>query len=366
MDHEGYDTLDEPATEVERTGLQPVDRTRAAGPTRAGHVGRRIGLSVPGAVGGVLLIGAIAFGANLSLTASHDDDGAARSPDSQAAMQASDTPVAKDPTGSTDTPTMMKAPNVDGDATDEPPATKPTASPKAKIEPTAKPKAEATAKPKVESTAKPTTKPSDKPVMSLALSTGDGAVLVDWGGCKVDGAEYYKVVRSVDSTVRWPAGDGDSVVTAVAIGGKTKAWDHDAKPGKKVWYRVFCVRSSGDGYKVLAATSAKAIVAPAPKPKPSAKPEPSAMWLTAAPEGGAVVVQWEACGSDGFSHYRVLRKADGTTSVIAEINDAGTTSLVDTAVELGVTYHYAVQAKGSVDGTWTLLGASGWVGVAAE
>lgn len=186
--------------------------------------------------------------------------------------------------------------------------------------------------------------PAETPSMSLALSIKDGGVYLDWTGCGADGADYYKVVRSSDSAVSWPAGEGDTLVAAVEIGGTTAAWDEHAPAGKKAWYRVFCVRHTDDGYKVLVSSPVRPIVAPAGEPAP----EPSAMWIEVGVDGGHVVVHWQACGGELFSHYRVIRKVDGVSQVVAEIDDAGATAWVDETVEAGGTYKYLVQSKGVI------------------
>lgn len=347
----GLPVDDDTTTRFERT---QVERTRST-PTSA--IRPRLGLSVPGAIGGVLLIGAIAFGANFgAVRSTTTDDG--------------DTPTAA---ALVETEPSTNAEREDGDAptaTPEPtkaPAAEATEKPAAEPEPTEKPEPKATEKPEPKPTEKPEPKPTDKPVLSLSLAVKEGAILIDFGACEVDGAEYYKVVRSTDSTVRWPVGEGDSVVAVVEVGGATKAWDEHAKPGKKAWYRVFCVRHTDDGYRVLAASATKAIVAPVAEatPKPTPHPEPSAMWIEAGADGATVVVSWEACGSEGFSHYRILRKVDGDATVIAEIDDAATTTFVDSAVEPGVTYHYLVQAKGHIGDDWFLLGTTEWASVTA-
>ena len=67
-----------------------------------------------------------------------------------------------------------------------------------------------------------------------------------------------------------------------------------------------------------------------------------------------------------FSHYRILRKADGDATVIAEIESQDTTTFVDDDVEPGVTYRYLVQCKGHVGDDWFLLGTTEWVGVSVE
>ncbi len=355
MDH-----WDEPTTLDEPTGPKPIERTGPAPLERTRHITSRMGLSVPGAIGGVLLIVAIAFGSNLDLTrATSGEDGA---PPPAEAL--------------TDEPTE----DVEPTKPDE--EVKPTTKPDEEVEPTTKPDEEVEPTPKPEekpdATPKPTPKPdrqpepTPKPVMSLALDVREGAIFIDWGTCKVDGAHLYKVVRSYDSTVKWPAGEGDEVVAVVEVGDATKAWDEDAKPGKKAWYGVFCVRKTEAGYKVLSASAVKSIVAPkaepepTPKPEPTPAPEPGSMGLEVGVDGGAAVLNWESCGRDGFSHYRILRKVEGEAMLLAEIESEGTMTFVDATVDAGGTYRYAVQAKGQLEGEWVLLCTTEWVGVTVE
>jgi hypothetical protein len=366
MDHEAWD--DEMAPEEDVLTPEPVERTGPAPRSGPRHAGR-LGISVPGAVGAALLVGAIAFGANLGLVGSQDRDRDATASASPAEIVAKDADATSKPTKAPEAKATT-APDLDPTVAEptakpEPRTTeKPAATEKPEPKPTAKPEPKPTAKP----TPKPTPKPTAKPVLEIAVVVKEGAVVVKWSACEVDGADVYKIVRSSDSTVRWPAGDNDTLIGAVEIGGTRKAWDGDAPAGKKVWYRVFCAKRTESGYKVLAASGAASIVAPEPAPKPTPKPTPevSAMWIEAGQDGASVVLGWEACGSDGFSHYRIVRKVDGEGGVIAEIEDAGTTTFVDAAVEPGVTYHYVVQAKGQLDGEWLLLGTTEWVSVSVE
>ena len=394
MDHEGPD---DPIQADEWDGPMEFERTR---PSPIAGVRPRLGVSVPAALGGVLLIGALAFGANLGATrllssAGPNGDGTDSAvvetepndepadaevdePTDEPANEPADEPADEpDPTDATEPvdehDDEEPASEPDADATEKPesepdPTAKPTEKPEPKPtpRPTEKPDADPTAKP----TEKPEPEPTAKPVLSLSLAIKEGAVFIDWGACEVDGAQVYKVVRSSDSTVKWPAGDNDDLIAAVEVGGSTRAWDEHAAAGKKVWYRVFCLRHTDDGYKVLAATAAKGIETPdepepTPKPTPEPQPEPSALWIEAGIDEGNVVVSWEACEGDAFSHYRVLRKADGDAQVIAEIENASTTTYVDDGLESG-TYHYAVQCKGHVGDDWFLLGASEWATVTVE
>ena len=383
MDNEGPD---DPTQTGDMDGPLEFERTRT---NSIAGVRPRLGVSVPGAIGGVLLIGALAFGANLGASRLLSDTGTdGDGPDSAfVETEPTDAPdgepdgepgEAPDPTEPTDEPAddpgdeePTSEPDADPTEKPEPDAdVEPTAKPTEKPEPKATPKP--TEKPEPKATPKPTPKPepTEKPVLSLSLAIKEGAVFIDWGACEVDGAQVYKVVRSSDSTVKWPAGEGDELIAAVEVGGSTKAWDEHAAPGKKAWYRVFCVRHTEDGYKVLAATAAKSIETPdapepTPKPTPEPQPEPSDLWIEAGIEGGNVILSWEACEGEAFSHYRVLRKAGDDAQVIVEIESASTTTYVDDGLEAG-TYHYAVQCKGHVGDDWFLLGASGWATVTVE
>jgi len=375
MGHDDLDAFEDMTPEsdrmepspVERTGPSPLERTRRS---------TRVGISVPGAIGGVLLIGAMAFGANLGLVGSRGaSDATASTP--AASTPADDVALVDQSTGEKDDASRGQDaddPTRAPDATDE---SKPTddatkdedgkdGEDREDAEPTKKPDPEPTRKPKP--TEKPDPKPTKQPALDLALAVKEGVIQIKWSTCEADGAEYYKVVRSSDSTVKWPLGDGDDLIAVVEIGGTPKAQDEKAPAGKKAWYRVFCVRSTDAGYKILAASETGSIVAPAddPEPTPKPTPEPYAMWMEAGQDGGAVHLSWEACESDGFSHYRILRKSDGGTDVIAEVDDRATTSYVDDAVEPGVTYKYAVQAKAKIGGQWVLLGTTEWVAVTVE
>lgn len=358
LDGAGAEDFERTQPLTERTGPQP----------HAPRMAPRLGLSVPGAIGGVLLMGAIAFGANLGLAGSQGD--AEPTPtflayEAQNASDEADETAKAEPTSVAD-PT--KAPSAEptakpAEADEEPDATaKPTAEPTEKPDATPKPTAKPTEKPDA------TPKPTEKPVMSLTLANKEGAVFIDWSACEVSGGDYYKVVRSKDSTVTWPAGDDDEVVAVTEVGGATKAWDEHAPAARTLWYRVFCVNATDDGYKVLSASGAKSIKTPEGEPEPTKEPapEPIALWIDSDVVDGAVVITWEACGSDGFSHYRILRKVDGEASLLAEVGDAGATTYIDEDVEVGATYTYLVQAKGQHEGDWVLLGTTEWTVVTVE
>jgi hypothetical protein len=196
----------------------------------------------------------------------------------------------------------------------------------------------------------------------LTVSIVEGKVLVDWSACSAAGFDYYKVVRSKDATVTFPAGDYDVLIAAVGPDGETAAWDKDVPGGKTLYYRVFCVDKSEAGYAVLAATATKSVTTPVPAPKPT--PVVYTMGFNVQVTAEGVVLGWEACGSDGFSYYKVTRSridnpsyfpwTDGT-EVIAVIENSGTTTFVDAPPE-GGTWYYRIQSIGHWDGQKVLLG----------
>lgn len=207
--------------------------------------------------------------------------------------------------------------------------------------------------------------PTEPPVTdgaTLAIEIGivEGHPKIAWGECPVD-FDYYKVVRSTDSTVTWPAGSNDKVVGVVGPDGHRKVYDGDAPAGKKLWYRVFCVRSSGEGYVVVGKSATKSVVTPTAEPKP----EPYVMGFTVAQTEDGVVLEWEACTSDGFAFYKVVRSMTNTkpnyplndgTEVIAVFEDHTKTRFVDTNVEPGQTWYYRVVSVGYWSGQKVTLG----------
>ena len=217
-------------------------------------------------------------------------------------------------------------------------------------------------------------KPDDPPTGAIALSVSikDGKPYVDWSECGGD-FDYYKVVRSTDSTVTWPKGEGDSGVAAVGPDGTTAAWDGDAPGGKKVWYRVFCLVETDGGYKVVAASAAKGVEVPDKEPSP--EPDPVALGFDVTLTDGGVKLKWEACGSDVFVAYKLVRShspnpsylpgTDGT-QVIGVIENQGTTSFVDGDVEAGQTWYYRVQAIGWMNDHKILLGQTAAIAVTVD
>jgi hypothetical protein len=264
---------------------------------------------------------------------------------------------------------------VGGDQRDEVGAEDPAETDKPATEPVDEPEPDATPKPEPKPKPKPETKPEPKPepkpdptkapveTIGLTVSVKEYQPVMEWGSCAGLDFDYYKVVRSKDSTVTWPAGDNDALIAVVEPGGTRKAWDGDAPGGRKVWYRVFCVRHTDSGYKVLASSGARGIEVPE-KPAP---PDPITLGLEASINGeGQVVLSWDACEVDGFGFYKVLRSTstespsylpwhDGT-EVIGVVEEVGATEWHDAAADPGQTVYYRVQCLGWVNGSKVLLG----------
>ena len=326
----------------------------------------RVAVAGPGALASVLLIGAVAFGA--SSLRGPSADAADPDPRSRAA----------EPKPSL----AIIAHRTDGPDHAAKPDPKPTAKPKASVTPKdEKPKDEANDKPKDEAKAeapKPAEKPADKPkadapkapdkpkatakpkpapttptALILEGWTKETKVKLAWKAYAGEGFEYYKVVRSTDATVTWPAGAGDTVIGVI---GDPKApwWADKPACGVASSYRVFAVRSGEGGYVTLGASNLVTVTVPcAPEPTPH---ETKPIGLTVQPlTGEGMKLTWDACAVDGFIAYKVVRSLtnpdpryplnDGT-ELIAAIGDPGQTQLLDPAVTAGQTWTYRVLAVG--------------------
>jgi hypothetical protein len=218
----------------------------------------------------------------------------------------------------------------------------------------------------------PAPTPKPEPVvgsLSITVALMEGHPFLDWTECTGLDFDYYKVVRSADSMVTWPKGDNDSLVAAVGVDGKTKAWDGDAPGGTVVYYAVFCVRSTEAGYAVVAASAVKGIETPVAQPAP----EPVALGFEAGVTGEGVVLSWGACAVDNFVYYKVVRSlttdnpsylpwTDGT-ELIGVIENSANTQFVDTNIASGQTIYYRIQCLGKWNGAKVLLGQTAVIAV---
>ena len=367
--HESLPPTPEPASAAAEPEAELLDDVATAiGPR---HLGMRFGRSLSGAVIGTLLVVGLAFGAALGQTAWRDDKSATN--DTTTAGHYGEYGGDGDGTKPTEKP--------DGDHDGIEPTDKPDGE---HADETAKPEQpDATDKPVVEPTPKPdqpdpTPKPTQKPdatkapvePIGLALVIKEYHPFMEWGSCESLDFSYYKVVRSTDSTVTWPPSDGDEMIAAVEPGGARKAYDKYAPHGHKAWYRVFCVRKTEAGYKVLNASATKGIEVPE-EPTP---PDPISLGIDWSVTGeGKVVLSWDACEVDGFAFYKVVKSTwnehpsylpwtDGT-EVIGVVESMSATEWHDWAPDAGHTAYYRVQCLGYIGGVKVLLGQTAVVTV---
>jgi hypothetical protein len=320
----------------------------------------RVGRAIPGAIAGVLLIGAIAFGATAARPDAGDPSGA-KAAGAQTGTAAGNGSSTKDSPGSGYTGNGYE----DGaEPTDGPGGgTEPTEKP----DPTAKP--EPTEKPDPTKEPEPTEKP-DSESMNLVLSLTDGGgVKVDWTRCYNDGAVAYKVVRTIDGSIKWPFGGADHQIALIQDLAKTAFVDNDAPGGKTLAYRVFCVGGHDGGWKLLNRTPARSIHVPGdeptPKPEPTATPQTMSLHLSAS-EAGGVYIDWSACESDWFTAYKVVRSSDEATkwplgdndTLVTYISDRENTHFVDTSVEAGGRYFYRVFCVKATEGGYKVLNST--------
>jgi hypothetical protein len=351
--------------------------------------GRSLGRSLSGAIGGTVLVVGLAFGAALGPggalgPASGPAQAGAGAGGVDVTAKSADTgsygyTAGGDHDGAKGDDAWGEAPNatvkpvsVDGDHPDatKDPEGEPTDKPVATDKPDATEKPKATPKPTVKPDA--TKAPTDAIALGLAIKEYHPAM--EWGSCEGLDFDYYKVVRSTNSTASWPTGEGDELITAVERGGTRKAYDKNAPHGVKAWYRVFCVRKGEDGYKVVNASGTKGIEVPE-EPAPPPSPDPIELGLEVSPlDGGKVLLDWSACEVDGFAFYKVLRSTtsddpsylpyhDGT-EVVGVVSEMGVTSLELGAPDADATAWYRVQCIGYLGDMKVLLGESAVVAVA--
>ena len=217
--------------------------------------------------------------------------------------------------------------------------------------------------------ATPAPDPTKSGDIALTVVIKEGHPFLDWSECGGLDFDYFKVIRSTDATVTWPKGENDTLVAAIGRDGNSKTWDAEAPAGIKVYYRVFCVRSTEAGYVVVAASAVKSVVTPPAEPAP----DPVALGFEVNVTGEGVVLNWQASASDGFAFYKVVRSTwnehpsylpyvDGT-EVIGVIENQATNQLTDVSVTSGQTIYYRVQAIGYWNGSKVLLGQTAVIAV---
>jgi hypothetical protein len=331
-----------------------------------GHRARSLGRSLTGAIGATVLVVGLAFGAAmgpggaLGPASDHEKTGATTANDGGADSGTGNDAKGNHVKGDDEWPGGSDATGKpDGSDVDE--AGEPDGTPAEKPDPTKKP---------VE---KPDPDKSPNEAIAIGLAIKEGHPVVEWGSCNGLDFDMYKVVRSTNSGVSWPTGEGDELVAVVERGGERRAYDKGAPHGVKVWYRVFCVRKGESGYKVLNASAAKGIKVPE-KPKPPTPPDPITLGLEASPaDGGKILLDWSKCQVDGFAFYKVLASTtnddpsylpwhDGT-EVVGVVGEMSQTALEVWAPDAGVTAWYRVQCIGYIGDYKVLLGESAVVAV---
>lgn len=218
----------------------------------------------------------------------------------------------------------------------------------------------------------PAPDPTTSGEIALTVIIKEGHPFLDWSECAGLDFDYFKVIRSTDATVTWPKGENDTLVAAIGRDGHSKTWDAEAPAGKKVYYRVFCVRSSEAGYVVVASSAVKSILTPAATPAP----DPVALGFEVNVTGEGVVLNWQTSASDGFAFYKVVRSTwnehpsylpyvDGS-EVIGVIENRATNHVTDSSVTSGQTIYYRVQAIGMWNGSKVLLGQTAVIAVTIQ
>ena len=324
---------------------------------------KRIPRTVASAVGtgllAVLMVGVVAFGANTirPLTAGTDADPTRKAHTSaaafhqdraEAAFTGGDEESFKGPR-----PASEQEPKADTDPTEKPkPAPDPTEKPKPAPDPTEKPKPAPDPTEKPKETAEP--KPEES-VLGLEAWTKGSHVKLAWSKYTADGFEYYKLVRSKDATVTWPAGEDDQLLAAI---GDPYATFFADQPdcGRKYHYRVFAVRHGEAGYVALAASNVASAAAECVEAPAEPKEIGLDAWVT---DSGKVKLAWDGCAKDGFWAYKVVRSQvnvwptyplKGGDQLIAAIGDPSVTTFKDADVAAGQTWSYRVLALGDGGG----------------
>lgn len=309
-----------------------------------GH-GRRVGLSVPGALAGTFLIAALALGAALGPMAADPAGGAGSTADT--AMAAPTDAVDGD---KADQPVTIEVPATTDDASEpkETDAPAPTAPP----EPTAVPA------------------PASTEIQIGAALDGTAAV-VEWSACQVDGFIAYKVIRSKDQFATWPLGAGDTLAAAIGEAAATRFVDPKLDAGRTYTYRIVALRDWNGEAVVGCSSTHAAITTPAPTPKPTPA-DGGVIALEVTLMDGRPFVDWTECTGLDFDYYKVVRSTDPTVtwptgdgdSLVAAIGADDKTKAWDGEAPGGTTVYYRVFCVRSTEAGYVSLAASAVKGIA--
>ena len=346
----------------------------------------RLATAVPGALSAALFIGAVAFGStNFRPAAQPGPEADVASAQQEGAPQFGATVAGlrrdrftQDPTPHEPTKSEAPAEKVTEPRPTAKPA--PTEAAKEETKPAEQPKQEPSFKPAPAPVE--TTKPAPAPqepapanptALTLEAWAKETKAKLAWTPYGGEGFEYYKVVRSADTHVTWPASGDDEVVGV--IGDPNAPWHVDKPACGMAWnYAVFAVRHGDGGYVTLAASNVASVTTAC-----AAQPEPIAVqplaFQVVATQGGGISLSWEACRSEKFVAYKVVRSAihadprfplnDGT-ELITVIGDPNQTGFTDAAVAAGQTWTYRVVAVTNGDGGYVPVCETAAISAAAQ
>ena len=337
-----------------------TDRADRAGKWRsaAGSIG------IAGAA--ILMVGVVTFGATNVRPMTADSQAEAAEPTSPT-LAAGNGALADGSTHNGPTDGQKEGPAsvpdvMDGQEGDEhpwqEPKEQPTEQPTEKPAPTEEPKHEEPAPTKKPEATKP---PQEAGTLALEAWAKEGKIKLAWSKYDRDGFEYYKVVRSPDAAASWPLGENDELVAVISD--QFSPWYADNAPCGHEWhYRVFAVRHTEAGYKVLAESNqAAAAVDCFDGPV-----EPKALGFELHQVDAGVKLNWQACTSGDFVAYKVVRSKvnenptfplnDGT-QLVAVFENHEVTTFTDTDVAAGQTWTYRVYSMAkNGDGGWVVIG----------
>jgi hypothetical protein len=316
----------------------------------------RLGVSLPTAVGALLFAGAVAFGSGLTGMPSPG-----HSPNKDSTTSHADKGGDYQGTGGLN-------PREDSDVPKPPYAPKPP-KPEQQPEPDQpKPEQPPAEQPKAEYQPKPDKPqpPAPSGPMQLQAASGIGKVKLTWSTYTGGGFGYYKVVRSTDATVSWPAGAGDTLVGAISD--PYMNYFKDFPPcGTTFSYAVFAV-SGGDHQKLAASNTVSAAAqCEEVKEPPPPHPDPTVLGFALTLVEGGVALEWEMCTGDGFIAYKIVRSQtnpdptfplNAGTELATVVGNSSVTSWTDTNVMSGQTWFYRVVSVGSDASGWYPLGVT--------
>ncbi len=336
----------------------------------------RLGISLPAAIGALLVAGAITFGSGMAADSSKPGHGGTETAQGHKGGGYGNGQGGYHKPGK-DNPESNQQPS--HNRPDKTPKPEPSPKPAKQEQPAATPKPKNNYPDK---TPKPQpVPPTQGTAMNLDAQGYYGKVKLFWSKFVHEDFAYYKVVRSTDATVSWPTGGNDTLIKWSSDKYETSFKDHPPC-GTQFFYRVFAVTSGSDGYQVLAASNVDSGTAecdtsgtpkPTPTPAPPTPAPPTPAPPTPAPPtpappttvtlgfmltgvDGGVHADWQTCSAAGFASYRVVRSQTNSdpmfplnsgTELVATITNPNNSVLVDASPTTGQTWFYRVLCMAS-------------------